>query len=98
MNKILQFLGTWILPLAERPILNTLSNSLSDFLDKAYEKHPKAVVQLVSATYSFIDTVAEEVVKDTTNEYDDHAVAELKKDLEKFAAEKGFTLANLDND
>lgn len=98
MNKILQFLATWILPVAERPVLNALAGGLSDFLDKAYEKHPKAVKQMVSALYSFIDVVAEDVILDTTNEYDDRAVAELKKELEEFAARKEFELSNLDTD
>lgn len=94
MKKIWQF----IIGLAAKPVLNEAGDFLHKALENYYAKNPKACAAMVAGLYPFIDTVVEDYAKSTSNEYDDMAVAEIKKDLEAFAAEKGFSLTNLDTD
>ncbi len=67
-------------------------------MEDFYTKKPQSCIALVSGLYIGIDISLENIVAKTGNTIDDKAVAELKKDLELFAAKHGFELQNLDED
>lgn len=98
LKKFWTFLKTFGFGIVEKEVLDKGSDFLHKTLEDYYAKKPKACAALVSSAYVWVDTVVEDLAQKTETKYDDDAVAEVKKELEAFAADKGFELTNLDND
>lgn len=98
MQKVWAFIQKWILGAVEGPVLNAEQKFLDEALEKFAASNPSACNALVAGLYPFIDTVVENMAKQTATTYDDDEVALVKKELEDFATRHGFTLSNLDND
>lgn len=96
MNKVWSFLQKWVLGFVEKPVLQEEGIFLEEALTKFYDKSPAGCKAMVNGLYGFVDTVVEDMAIKTETKYDDDEVAEVKKDLEFFAKEKGFAIANLD--
>lgn len=91
MKKILSF----ILAFAETPLLKEGGDAFEKFLEAFREKNQEAADALVVGLYMGITTVGEDLVKKTTNEYDDHALAQLKKEVMDYAAHHSITLPEI---
>lgn len=94
MKKLLNF----FLGFVANPAIEELGAFGQKALENYYAKNPKACAAMVAGLYPFVDTIVEDLTKKTDTPYDDKVVAEIKQELEEFAALKGFTLTNLDND
>ncbi len=94
MKKIWSF----IVSIAANPAISEAGHFLDSTLEKYYENNPKACAALVAGLYPFIDTIVEDHAAQTKNTIDDRLVAEIKKELEAFAAKHEFSLTNVDGD
>lgn len=93
MNAILKIL----ISAAEGPLIQSGVAGVEGFLQKEYEKKPKAVEALVSVAHDLLQGFAIDVAAKTAGtNIDDDVVAAAIKELETFATEKGFTLAKFD--
>lgn len=75
-------------------IVVQLQKALDEGLDKIHAKNPKLHKTVVVIGHFTLVTYAEEIIKDTTNPYDDIAVKAIIEELEKNAKEHGITLAS----
>lgn len=98
MKKIWEFVKTYLLTFAEGPILNEGGQALEKMLEQFRLKHQEAADGLVISLYMLVTTVGEDVVKNTTNEYDDHALAEVKAELVEYAAKHSITLPEINKE
>lgn len=98
MSKFGEFIKSFFAGIGADILIDQGGNIAKEGLDIFYAKNPKACSALVTSLYVWIDTVLEELADKSGTKLDDKAIDEAKKELEAFAAEKGFTLTNLDND
>ena len=95
MKKIWDFVKTYLLTFAEGPILNEGGQAFEKMLESFGLKQQEAADALVVSLYMLVTTVGEDVVKDTANEYDDHAIAEVKAELVEYATRHNITLPEI---
>lgn len=94
MKKIWSF----IVSIAANPVISEAGHFLDTTLEKYYENNPKAAAALVAGLYPFIDTIVEDYAAQTSNTLDDKLVAEIKRELQEFAAKHEIELSNVDGD
>lgn len=98
MKKIWDFIKVWFGSFGADMLTTQGGELLKDSLEKFYEKHPKTCAAMVASMYVWIDTAMEDLAAKSKTDIDDKAVDEAKEELEAFAAAKGFTITNLDED
>lgn len=95
MKKVFDFLKTYLLAFAEKPLLEEGGAAIEKMLENFRLKHQEAADGLVVGLYMLVTTVGADVVADTTNEYDDHALEAVKKELQEYAERHNISLPEI---
>lgn len=95
LKKFWDFIKTYAISFAEKPLLDEGGQALEKMLEKFREKNQEAADGLVVSLYMLATTVGEDVVADTENVYDDHALEEVISELKEYAEKHGITLPEI---
>lgn len=91
MKKIWSFLKNLVLNIGANSAIDEAGEVLDKAMDEFYEKDPVACTALAKSVYAFVPFLQTLTAK-TETPLDDKAVAEIKAELEEFAAQYNITL------
>lgn len=91
MKKLWLALKTFVSGLGADFAINKGGDVMDDALDQFYAKDPVACTALAKSLYAFVPFL-EQLTAKTATPLDDKAVAEIKAELEEFAAQYNITL------
>jgi len=91
MKKIWIVFKNFIISAAAKEGIEAVGDVVEKSLEDFYAKNSMAAMGLVKSLYAFVPFL-QNLTATTATPLDDNAVAEIKAELEEFAARHGFTL------
>lgn len=95
LKKVWAFIQTYALTLVEKPLLEEGGQAFEKMLEDFRLKHQEIADGGVVFLYMLVTTSGADIVARTDNEYDDHALEEVKAELVEYATKHGIKLPEI---